>query len=98
MSRYIDADNLKTVLKTLGNKMTSAGQLMIEEVCMVIDDVLTADVRENVHGEWIVKGQDVYCSHCKKESGYNWHGASAFSNYCPNCGADMRGETCQITT
>lgn len=44
---------------------------------------------EVVHGRWIVKGQEVFCSHCDKESGYNHWGASAFSNYCPNCGAKM---------
>lgn len=41
------------------------------------------------HGRWIVKGQDVFCSHCNKESGYNAFGASSFSVYCPNCGAKM---------
>ena len=48
-----------------------------------------ADVVEVVHGRWIVKGQEVFCSHCDKESGYNYWGASAFSDYCPNCGAKM---------
>ena len=44
------------------------------------------------HGEWIVKGQDIYCSICNQESAYNEFGASKFSKFCPNCGADMRGE------
>lgn len=47
--------------------------------------------REQETGKWIVEGQEVYCSKCKKISGYNWNGASAFSKFCPNCGADMRG-------
>ena len=46
-------------------------------------------VREK--GEWIHKGQDIYCSLCNKESAYNAFGASKFSDFCPNCGADMRG-------
>ena len=41
------------------------------------------------YGKWIVKGQEVFCSNCNKESGYNAWGASAFSDYCPNCGKKM---------
>ena len=57
----------------------------------IIDEQPTADVRENVKGEWVVNGQNVYCSHCNGGSAYNWFGASAFTKFCPNCGADMRG-------
>lgn len=49
----------------------------------------TVDAVEVVYGRWIVKGQDVFCSHCNKESGYNHWGASVFSDYCPHCGAKM---------
>lgn len=45
---------------------------------------------ERPHGEWITKGQDIYCSICNQESAYNEFGASKFSNYCPTCGANMR--------
>ena len=47
------------------------------------------DVVEVAHGEWIYKGRDprieqIYkCSVCER---YNWEK----SNYCPNCGAEMR--------
>lgn len=57
-----------------------------------IKKIPAADVRPVVRGEWIVRGQDIYCSVCKNESGYNPFGASSFSNFCPNCGADMRKE------
>ena len=46
---------------------------------------------EVVKGEWTYKGLDFevdslyQCSACKH---YHW----SKSNYCPNCGADMRGE------
>ena len=50
------------------------------------------DAVEVVHAKWVVKGQDVLCSHCNGESGYNAFGASSFSDYCPNCGARMDGE------
>ena len=61
----------------------------------------TADVRENVRGEWIDCGvhgewaweQDGHgnfwhiwkCSKCE-------HTTDNCSKYCPNCGADMRGK------
>ena len=50
-----------------------------------VADAPTADVRENVHGEW-VETESVYyiCSLCGDDSYYE-------SNFCPNCGADMRG-------
>lgn len=48
----------------------------------------TADVEEVTHGEW-VKYKPVHyeCSMCGKKVG------GSVSNYCPDCGADMRGET-----
>ena len=44
-------------------------------------------------GEWIMKetmirspyAKNAYCSECLEETSYN-------HNFCPNCGADMRGE------
>ena len=42
-----------------------------------------------IDGEWITKGQDIFCSVCGEESAYTWHGSSKFSSYCPNCGAKM---------
>lgn len=58
----------------------------------VAEYLISNGVTVRERGRWIVKGQDVFCSHCDKESGHNQWGASAFSDYCPNCGADMRGE------
>ena len=54
-----------------------------------------ADVAPVVHGEWIIIDRtemftELKCSHCghKMLTGAN----SLYPNYCPNCGADMRGE------
>lgn len=58
-----------------------------------IDKVPAADVRENVRGEWILENEDEYnpwellrCSEC--DIGIFNHRY----NFCPYCGADMRGE------
>ena len=54
-------------------------------------ETIQMDCRENITGEWIYKGREprieqIYkCSVCER---YNFEK----SNYCPNCGADMRGE------
>ncbi len=62
-----------------------------------ISELPSADVRENVTGEWIEKkpmnfgkcvnglGSIFKCSVCGEEI------LCCTTNYCPNCGADMRG-------
>ena len=42
--------------------------------------------QESRKGHWIFDGDCLICSKCKKA--YSFSG----SNFCPNCGADMRGE------
>ena len=63
------------------------------------EDIPTVDAGEVVHGEWVCKDLDnfrkveVKCSEC------GWIGIENYDsyvdpsdfNYCPNCGADMRG-------
>lgn len=105
MSRYIDADKLKEAWYTKHNiTEEDCGACFVgySELPRLIDNQPTADVRENVRGEWREenpreKSMMWRCSVCgriayyptigerknyKKHCGYN---------YCPNCGADMRG-------
>ena len=60
-----------------------------ETAVKFFEDIPTADVRENVRGEWINKGFMVAeCSNCKEQ----FHELE-IANFCPNCGAQMmRGE------
>lgn len=65
----------------------------------IVGNEPAADVRENVRGEWIGESDGYadgslvydmwYCSHCgyrcEDDEPPKW-------NYCPICGADMRGE------
>ena len=57
-----------------------------------VNDAPAADVAPVVHGRWIEKEKYDFgimydCSLCEDrilDNGHTW-------NYCPNCGADMRG-------
>jgi len=61
----------------------------------LIGKIPSADVRENIHGEWIE------VTDYKDDNEYRWHiicsvcrhrGMFEDDNFCPNCGADMRGK------
>lgn len=68
-----------------------------------IDDIPTADVRENVKGEWFVSSDGrLKCSNCLKipineirirgNLVYDMKPITKLMKFCPNCGADMRKE------
>lgn len=44
--------------------------------------------KENDHGEWVWDGNSYFCSKCR--ASYGWWAYSQCTNFCPNCGADMR--------
>lgn len=64
-----------------------------------IRQIPAADVRPVVRGKWVndhngkysASGDNFYCSICKDPS-LRAFGKPAKTNYCPNCGADMRSE------
>ena len=71
-----------------------------------LNAVPAADVRENVKGEWIPYefGDETWhkCSNCGIADQYGFKYLSfngtkniiySVRNFCPNCGADMRGES-----
>ncbi len=94
MNRYIDADKIEyeDMLYPRGDGNYEECQIAYRDQ---IDDIPTADVRENVNGEWITTYLDhvamgerpkiLYCSVCNQCIAYP-------TNFCPNCGADMRGD------
>lgn len=91
--RYIDADVMKTI-----KSIQSADFNRIETIRKWIDEQPTADVREILHGEWVI--QEVcppeyhgkhFCSKCGGQA-LSERYKEYLSNFCPNCGADMRKE------
>ena len=70
----------------------------LHEVFVKLCNLPSADVRENVRGKWIEPQREgcvswdkrayAQCSIC----GYKQYFGRE-KNFCPNCGADMRGDT-----
>lgn len=108
MNRYIDADwIIQKLERWRGQLAETYGEndeyvLCLGEVLMKLDDAPTADVRENVRGEWLDYWDNpikyyfdgrysAHCSVCGYHPEYEEEMRSA--NFCPNCGADMRMES-----
>ena len=84
--RLIDANALsKSIKEGNGTEL----QKFFADVCVATAP--TVDAVEVVHGRWVMKetvikspfAKNIYCSECLHET-------VLASNYCPNCGADMR--------
>lgn len=99
--RLIDADALMAECqlaqkqaerhgREYANAFYSASQDISTEWWCVEDMIENAPTVEERTGEWIHDGSDWtnrwICAKC----GYKWFFDK--SNYCPNCGADMRGK------
>ena len=71
-------------------------ELSYDALDMAIES-LSADVRENVKGEWIIHNsygrEYLECPHCRT---YFLHEYLVRNSYCPNCGAEMRPRTEKI--
>lgn len=77
---------------------TSTSYLDWKDVIAIINDYPIADVAEVRHGEWIRElirnekggcvGANMICSCCEQSSRHD-----EFMKYCPNCGAQMKGNS-----
>lgn len=63
------------------------------QVLRELDKFPTVEAKPVVHGEWMHTGYaDEYeCSNCKIQIALS-DDKNAHPNFCPNCGADMRGK------
>ena len=85
MARYIDADRIDWRL-IIPTNATTAEENMIYQARKLVEFQPTADVVEVVRGEWIDGYKRQSCSVCHFRGMRSW-------NFCPHCGADMRGGT-----
>ena len=86
MSKYIDLDNPK--IHKMGRDKFG------DVIYHIPPDMPLADVRENVHGEWILDDSSINCSVCGRSrwSVPPFENLVKSFNYCPHCGADIREE------
>ena len=101
MRKYIDTEELLKqlnyckypALKT--TKRQAIYNAAISDACRIVDVAPAADVQEVLHGHWtnlkisISGDSSAECSLCGAVVHDNF---SNVINYCPNCGADMRGK------
>lgn len=92
-------DRIDKALNELWNKA-------VHHIGSSVSRIPAADVKPVVKGEWVKCGRDrrPLCSKCGYEpleitreyivdgKPHSWDGAYNLSNFCPNCGADMRKE------
>lgn len=81
MNEYISFEIARKYLHEACAGLGSNGGLMLKSK---FDQEPKADVAEVVHGEWVDGYKRQSCSVCHYRGMRSW-------NYCPNCGADMRG-------
>ena len=80
MARYIDLNNPK-IIHMGRDKYGNC-------IYHIPPDLPTADVRENARGRWTLKkAGGWHCSECGVHAPFQ-----NLSDYCPNCGALMKGE------
>lgn len=84
--RLIDADALKVDYIV---PSTTTGTTSYEYVSLF--QILNAPtIEERKTGKWVFKhnSSDIWCSECDE----NYEKCPGEFNYCPNCGADMKGD------
>jgi hypothetical protein len=103
MARYIDADNLINELSAACMPIYEKGITGIlgdnSSIADIINEQPTADVQEVKHGDWLKPGNDPIdnkqwiCSECKGLTETAYYCGHCYYNYCPNCGARMKGDS-----
>lgn len=96
MNRYINAGNLLTKIKAY-RPYQYLGEDALSYAIKMVELEPSADVRENVRGEWIRRDSRYVgwisfdCSVCGETLELDRETSNDFK-YCPFCGAQMRGD------
>lgn len=108
MSEYISKESVLKAFKLTAKNPNKDYQRGMQDTidCLVpevIADIPAVDVQPVVRGEWDFRGYQLFkCTNCKEIFTQNQLEAMqnhidqeefTFPNFCPNCGADMRGDT-----
>ena len=99
MARIVDADFMLKDLTRLCKRISQNNGCRAcplfdaeDDMCMVEDFIHSQPDIEVKHAHWIPKQLgDCECSNCHEEYSV-CGGLLGDYNFCPNCGADMRGE------
>lgn len=91
MSKYIDAELLKKILKPIEWGTPDERWVPEHEIGAMLDYFPAADVAEVRHGRMVIE-PDATVMHCNVCGwAYQYYaGLEEEWNYCPNCGAKMR--------
>ena len=93
--RLIDAMSTVTKISKRVTPLIAQGchpQRVYAEILKVIAQAPTVDAVEVVHGRWVDEYPYVRCSECNAEwVNCRTDNEPSLFYYCPNCGADMRG-------
>ncbi len=86
--KYVDFDKVINTYKTFGH-------LNLHNALEAFNEIPAADVRRVKRGKWL-EDWETGCSECSVcRDGFLWEDFKGVANwnFCPNCGADMRGES-----
>ena len=96
MAEYVKREDIDAVLRKIakdyyGSEMSSVAAMHAQ--VRLLSGLPAADVRENVHSSWqLLKFNDgttyANCLRCRTMQVF--YGGKEPTNFCPNCGADMR--------
>ena len=99
MAEYIERETLLKAFRLIAKNPDKRYEKGMQDtidclVPQVIADVPSADVQPVKRGKWhhINNEGFIYCSECHKEAYWDTDYGQQLFDYCPYCGADMRGE------
>ena len=86
MSRFIDADKLKKHYAWWATSGNPDLEQQKKDFDVIVDLQPTVEAEPTKRGRWIEDEYGIpHCSECGTINN------TVYKNYCPNCGADMRG-------